>query len=335
MADSAIPPHASDLTLPAAAGAHPSRDATGGFSKPLPALVRITFAHATAQRLADQAGVRILHVKGPATHLDLLPRTNDDQIAPRQSSDADVLVEPEGVDRFVAAVASASWREITSFTTGSAFEHAASYWHDKLGYVDIHRVFPGFRADPNEVFDRLWSSRIPVSFAGIDGSAPDVTAQRLLLLMHAARDAGSPDHTDIRLAWGEANDQQRAQILALADALDARLALAAAIGGLDKFRDEPEFELWSYFSSGGGRRVDEWRARIHAADSPLDAVRLALRSLVVNTDHLAMELGREPTRREVLDRYRSRVVRASEELRDDARAWWADKRNRRRDRGAT
>lgn len=53
----------------------------------------------------------------------------------------------------------AGWSTVTTFETGSAFEHAASLWHTALGWVDVHRIFPGITADPDAAFDELWRDR--------------------------------------------------------------------------------------------------------------------------------------------------------------------------------
>ena len=89
------------------------RMGTDAESSVLPTQVRIAFAHAAVQVLADRAGVDVLHIKGAA--LDESSAT-----AGRSSSDADVLVRPEHVAALVNAVRGAGWVLETSFESGSS-----------------------------------------------------------------------------------------------------------------------------------------------------------------------------------------------------------------------
>ena len=88
--------------------------------RPIPLSIRVRLAHALAQRVADEHGVDLLHVKGPAVD----PALRDPG---RSGTDVDVLVRPAHLDTFVAALADLGWERYSEFETGSPFEHAANY----------------------------------------------------------------------------------------------------------------------------------------------------------------------------------------------------------------
>lgn len=178
----------------------------------LPISARVHLTHAVVQVLAERAGVDLLHMKGPAFDPALRPRGHS-------SSDADVLVRPGDVDRLESALAAHGWERFTDFDSGSAFEHAANWFHPNWGYVDVHALWPGPRASPEETYRVLSERSRPVLIAHCECRAPDRISQILILMLHAAR---SPNKSDIDSAWTEAGDQERAEVRRLADRLAAR-----------------------------------------------------------------------------------------------------------------
>lgn len=256
---------------------------------PLP--VRVRFCHAAVERVARGARVQILHIKGPAAHPSLRDRS-------RTGSDADVIVRPDQATRLVDALLSAGWSMRARFATGSVFEHAATLWHVHWGYVDVHRAFPGVGVPAEVAFGRMWRDRRTIDLAGVACAVPSVPAQALLHILHEARERLGEQHgADVRSAWVEADPDLRAAVAGLRDELRAEVAFAAATGGLERYQDHPEYRLWRHMRFGGSR-LDEWRSRFAAAPSRRRALVVIARSLRANTDHLAMDLGREPTRRE-------------------------------------
>lgn len=280
--------------------------------------LRVRLIHGTLQRLADRAGVDVLHVKGPAVAEELLDtRTVTDAETgetrtvrvPRGSSDADVLVRPAHVARFLAEVQRHGWVQKTSFTSGSAFGHALNIYHPKLGNADVHRYFPGLEPDS---FDAIWQRRGTVDLGNVACTVPSLRAQRLLLLLHAARSGSS--HPDTRRAWGRATDAERDDVLALARELGAELGIAAAIGTLDDYRDHPDYLLWQYFRSSNPSRIDEWRARWRSATT-LGAKATVVRNLVFfNPALLEAELGRRPTVADLARRIAGRFITLRREM---------------------
>ncbi|MFV0451017.1 MAG: 2-nitropropane dioxygenase [Propioniciclava sp.] len=291
----------------------------GGASIPVPARVHLT--HAVTQYLADLSSTDLLHIKGPALDASLRvwqvdPGSADGQTRPlpRLSSDADVLVRPAHVPTFLQACLDHGWSVAAHFSTGSAFEHAATLWHNELGYLDVHRFFPGIELDADAAFSRLWADRTSIAIAHRPCWVPSVIVQRFLLILHAAR-SGQRIGGDLERAWGRADDATRAEILALAVSLRAEVAVAAATGRLEEFRDDPSYDLWRLFSAGYHSRGAEWRARIRAQRTWRGRLRLVGRSFLVNTDHLAMTLRHRPTRREILIEYLRRAGTAAGEIR--------------------
>lgn len=270
----------------------------------VPVGLRAHLAHAALQVVSEEAGVDVLHVKGAAVD----PSIGRPLSA---STDADVLVRPTQVRPFLDALARHGWEHVTSFATGSAFEHAATFYHPSCGYADVHRSFPGLTA--GAWFDVLWRSRVRALIAGVPCTVPDLTTQRLLLLLHLARNGKGEADPDYERAWGGLDGQERVALRAQAHALGADVGLAAALGELDRYTDDPAYALWQVFSAGEHTRLAEWRARLKAAPTVAAKGRILLRAPLVNTDHLAMRLGRRPTRGEVLTEFRHRLVEAARE----------------------
>lgn len=269
----------------------------------MPVSARVHLAHALVQRLADDAGADVLHLKGPA----LLPGLRPEG---RHSTDVDVLVRPSHLARLAAALDSTGWERRTDFSTGSVFAHAANWWHDDFGWADVHVSWPGITIDPESAFDVLAGSAITTDVAHAPCPVPDRTGQVLVLVLHAARSRGSGEGEYV---WSRADESVQSDVRALAATLRAEVALAAGLGELEQHRDDPTYLLWRHFTQGGSR-MDEWRARLAAAPTLRDRVRLGTDALRVNRDHLRMELGRPPTRRDVRQRQLLRVRRAAREI---------------------
>lgn len=274
-----------------------------GGQRDAPIAARVHLAHAVVQKLAEDHGVDLLHLKGPA----VLPGLRAEG---KQSSDVDVLVRPSHLARLVEALESVGWEKRTDFATGSVFAHAANWWHDDWGWIDVHTSWPGIGIDPEAAFDVLLRDRVWREIAHWGCPVPDRTAQRLILVLHAARSRGN---RDVDRAWTAAGPDEQAAVRARAAELDAEVALAAGIGELELHRHHPSYRLWRHFAEGGSR-FDEWRARMAAATTLRAKADLLTAALRVNQDHLRMELGRPPTREEVRARQRLRVRRAAEEL---------------------
>jgi len=272
----------------------------------VPTWVRLTLAHAAVQSLADAHGIDLLHIKGLALDPTLVWEG-------RSSTDVDVLVRPEHVRPFLRLLVAQGWRVATSFEAGSAFEHSTTLWHDQWEHLDLHRTFPGVDRDPSRSFELIWKQRQQHTIAGVPCQVPSVPAQALLLLLHAARAAGDGRaRQDIRHVWGEATPELRRAVEQLVVELQATVAFSVILGELDQHRNAPEYALWKVWSEGG-TRVDEWRARVRAAPTLRKKLQVAVRSILVNVEHLEHLRGGPVTRAEVVAEFFARPVRGVRE----------------------
>lgn len=276
---------------------------------PVPLRVRLRFGRAALQVVADHVSADVLHIKGDAVDLSLRP-------SEATGFDVDVLVRPEHVAVLDEALRARGWRVYSTFLYGSPFGHAQTYLHDSWGFLDLHRWFPGIRANPEDAFERMWIDRRAMDVAGIGCSVPSVAAQATLLVLNAAR--GPRNGADLALSWTDASAEHRAAVDGLVGAFDARVAFAAATGELEHHRSERDYRLWKVVSEGG-TRSEEWWARVRSAPTLREALRVAARAPLVNVEHLSIELGRAPTRREVAAAFFARPRRMMTELTDAVR----------------
>ena len=273
----------------------------------IPNFARVHLAHAVVQDVATASGVALLHLKGAALTPGLRP-------AWRESADVDVLVRPGDFERLERALGARGWESHSGLEMGSVFKHAANWWHRDWGYVDLHAHWPGATVDPAEAYAALAEGGALREIAHRPCPVPGPDAQLLVLLLHAAR---TQDSVDVEFAWTRQPEERRAAVLALADRLGARVALAAAIGGLEDYRGDPHYPLWHYYSTGGGR-LDEWRARYRSATTWRERAGVLVDAGRVNRDHLRIRLGRPPTRRELRRAQLSRLATLARELRRQA-----------------
>lgn len=287
----------------------------------MPIAVAVSLAHAAVQVIANAEGIRLLHIKGPAVDerlLDITDASEDGRLrpVPRRSTDADVWVSPAEVNRLISAMQSHQWAMTYGFEDDSAFGHAATMTHLHLGHVDVHRVFPGVGLDPQKAFDLLWAERTSSAIAHYPCWVPSLVAQRLVLLLHAARAGAPATHPDIKRTWTDAGQTDRDAVLELARALRAEVALAAATGRLEAYRRHREHDLWQLLSSGRRHSLSALMvARVRAAPNRREAMRTALRLLLPKSQRLRVSLGRKPTSRELAVAYLKRVRVARRELR--------------------
>ena len=235
--------------------------------------------------------MRILHLKGEA----LDPVLAEGRPS---STDCDVLVDPAQVSAYTSALTADGREQVTTFEHGSVFGHAATFHHRVWGTVDVHRAFPGLDHDPAATFERLWQDRGSVDLGGAACAVPHLTAQRLVLLVHAARDRSGRARHDVRVSWTEAEEQERARIETLAEQLGGAVPLALATGRPERAAGLPGAHVWRAVHEGASPST-VWRARLQDARGPVARVRVLLEALRVNRDHLGLRLGHPPTRREV------------------------------------
>lgn len=271
----------------------------------VPSDVRILLAHGAVQQAADMAGARVMHLKGFALDPELV-------WPGRVGTDVDVLVHPADLAEFLAGIESAGWVLETDFAANSSFAHAATYWSDTFGHLDVHRFFPGLGGSATEAFERFSRHTKIVEIGGVPCTVPTTTGQRLVLLLHAARGRGGKEGRDVEQAWVKASAEERVAVEEMVEEMDAGLAFHAALGRLGGFRDDPRYDLWRV-AQQGGTRIDEWRARVKAAPTRWEATKVVLRAPLVNTQHLATVWGRPPTKAEIVREFFARPLRGFRE----------------------
>ncbi|MEW1964843.1 nucleotidyltransferase family protein [Micrococcus sp. NPDC078436] len=263
-------------------------------SEAAPALelrARVHLAHARIGHLLDTNALRGLHVKGYAMSPGVY-RSN------RSSSDVDLLVHPDDAPHAVALLTSHGWTQVTDFSEGSIFEHAATLWHDHLGYVDVHRHFPGLGSSPSRAFERLWAERESRVIAGSAVPVPSIRHQRLVVVVHAARDP-SRGLSDVSHLQTTLSQQEWRELREQARVLDATAAWHVATDEDAVGMDEHDLTLFTALrsqESGMQLFTTRWRA----AESTRERAALVLHTLPVNRPHLQMRLGRPPTRADIL-----------------------------------
>lgn len=271
----------------------------------VPLEVRIGFAHACLQWVADRCGADLLHVKGAALDPTLVPG--------RTYSDADVLARPEHVNLLLDELRHHGWELINSFAYGSSFEHSATLRHRDFGLLDLHRIYPGTGPTPERAFDALWSERTTTVLGGRECAVPCRDAQAVLLLLHAARGGRDPKAAnDVEWVWTTADDERRRRLEEWVRRLDAALGFSVITGTLDDHRHDPAYDLWRV-ASRGGTRLDEWRARVRAARGLRAKLTVASRSVLVNVEHLTIVRGGPVTRREIASEFVGRPLRGLRE----------------------
>lgn len=272
----------------------------------VPVWVRAAFGHAVVQHLADRVGADVLHLKGAATDLDLRTR-------PEGGTDADVLVRPSHIPALLEALTAHGWEHYSVFETGSPFEHATTVQHPDFVYADLHRLFPGLDAAPEDAFEVLWRRRERREVAGSPCAVPDRTGQVLVRVLNETRGNRR------RWTWAEIEAllPEGHDLPSLVDDVQAHVALGAALGELERYRGHRTYWLWRT-QLEDSTRVQEWMARVRAAGSVREALGVALRAPLVNTDRLTNKLGHQPGRAEIAREFIARPVRG---IREEWRRW--------------
>lgn len=285
---------------------------------PIPLIARTRLAHATLQAIADACGADLLHIKGAAVDPSLLPTkpdapadaTAEERAVPRLSADADVLVRLAHLKRYQAALKRYGWQRKTRLYSGGAVEHSEDWWHHELGSADVHIRFPGIRIAPERAFTDLWRERQTKGIAGRPCPVPSVVAQRLLLLLHAARNGG-PASADVGPTWTSATVAQQARVRELASASGAEVALAGSTGRLDEYADRPEYDLWRLLGQPDADVFDLWLAFVKAAPTTIDRVQAILYAVRVKADRVGLGLERTATPLELLRVQTHRIRRGA------------------------
>jgi hypothetical protein len=147
----------------------------------------IELAYALVARVAEDLGVRALAIKGRVSEAHGL-RT------PRPSVDVDFLVEPARHGELVDALLSHGWQKAPTPSVPPAFGyHSTALFHPSWPCeLDLHDRFPGFLADPADVFDELWIGHTFIVAAGVAVPAAGLEGAALVAALHGLRTPSDP-----------------------------------------------------------------------------------------------------------------------------------------------
>lgn len=157
---------------------HSSRGAAASFWIP----ESIELAHALVAHVARDLGVRVLSIKGPAAEFHGLRPS-------RVSSDADVLVEPQGYAAFCSEMKTRGWAERIAYHAPSVLDrYSCTLAHPQWPCdIDIHSHYPGMFADHASAFDAMWAARERIWVAHTMIEVPSRAASVVIGLLHALR----------------------------------------------------------------------------------------------------------------------------------------------------
>ncbi|GAB3630712.1 hypothetical protein GCM10027421_00650 [Microbacterium shaanxiense] len=156
-------------------------------------LEAVELAHAMAQRLASDAGIRVLFIKGPTLTFHGLREA-------WASSDVDLLVEPARFNEFCELLRTIGWHErpgIEALTVLHSKTFIKQTWPCDL---DPHITFPGFLGAPADVFDALWNRREEMMIAHQPCAIADKLGSILIVTLHALRGSSRQTRHERELA---------------------------------------------------------------------------------------------------------------------------------------
>lgn len=263
----------------------------------VPLALRIRLSHAYFQYLADRHGIDILHVKGYAFAQEVYR-------AGRSSSDVDLLVRPEHIQKLIEVAQQDGWEILARFETGSIFEHAMTLYHGTWGLVDIHRYFPGIGDSQGSAFEALWQQRRTRLIAHFPCVLPSLIDSRIFVVVHGAR-SDSRYNADIGFLKQTLSADDWEDMRRRLPEIGAEIAFAAAFHELDTFKSHPDYLLWKSVSEETSAFI-RWKARFQHAQGVQGKIKVLRSILFVNRDHLAMELGHTPSKQEIRQKFFSR-----------------------------
>lgn len=250
----------------------------------LPIRAAVPLGHAWSQRVADDLGIRLLALKGPTLTAHRLRPDHT-------SGDVDVLVDPVRFDEYIDALNRAGWDERPATFASSRFTlHSRSLIHPSWPCdLDIHHSFPGFLADPSDVFDLLWRRRVSIRIARQECAIPDRLGSLLILALHSLRGGtNQPRHraelehlvTTVRLTGIERDElgdlARRTGCAATLDEVLPRLGVDAAAPTAEL--SSPELQEWRERIAAGGYGTYFWFAALRKARARERAV-IAVRAI--------------------------------------------------------
>lgn len=223
---------------------------------------------AVLDRIGRTTGRRVLVIKGAATEAHHLRR-------PRSSADLDVLVARSDWDTVVSALTAVGWQPEFDPDRPAAFENHSmtmvhEFWPCEL---DVHRYYPGFLRDADEVFDRLWEERVILERAGRPVAATGPLGSTLIAALHALREIEVERNREelaqlVTAVAATGIDVPALQRLAVATGSAAPLAPLWAGLGVSPPRGEEDPEAlrqWAFRTEAGRQLSLDWVAAFREA----------------------------------------------------------------------
>lgn len=146
-------------------------------------------AHALLASIGREAGIRTLSIKGLISDRYVLR-------PPRVAADADVLIDPSRFDEFCRLLTEHRWhlrveREVPSLLGPHSVTLIRDDWPSD---IDVHVRFPGFFAEDQIVFERLWQTRSSMQIAHVEVAVPSRAACAVIAALHSVRYTKSVRH---------------------------------------------------------------------------------------------------------------------------------------------
>ena len=165
-------------------------------ASPTPTLAEsIPLVAAHAARIAEDAGIRLLLIKGqPATDLGVR--------AERPSVDVDVWIDPARQCEYQDLLAVHGWQQAMSPPAGVPWDHATVLSHAHWPCtIDVHGIYPGFLTDPDIAFEEVWAHREVARIGSETCLVPGVVPAAAITFLHAERSRSiSATGSDLQVA---------------------------------------------------------------------------------------------------------------------------------------
>ena len=267
----------------------------------MPVSVAIRFTHASLQVLAEDHGIDLLHIKGPAVD-DALLEVRVANISTTDGAPESEAESPVGAARDRGATQHRRRRARPSGSPRPPVRgDAPARLDDEVpvrGRVGVRArghhdpPLPGPRGRASTLpRDRRRTRKRRSRRCGGTGTrsswpgSPALSRQSLPNVSSSSSTrpapASSPTRTSCR-SWTAAREDDRDAVRRLAADLGAEVALAAGTGRLDEFSGARGYALWLALSTGERSLVRMWVARVKAAPTRRAALRTAVHLLVPN-----------------------------------------------------
>jgi hypothetical protein len=193
-----------------------------------------------------------------------------------ESADVDVLISPIDVDSFIDLLQDRGWRRHADDTTAHVMpEHSVTLVHRRWPLeLDVHSRFPGFLADPQVVFDALWTRRTRFEQAHHDVVMPDRLGSILIAALNYERapDFGAVALADLRgVVAGTLEQEERRELADLATRSGCADTLREFLESIDVptvgvgSSDHEALAAWNLYRSGGHLTAVAWLEELRRA----------------------------------------------------------------------